>query len=56
MWGLDETEGIFQIYGVPYQPVTVLIASDDTVVEAWPGIRSEEDIRASLENLISLTG
>lgn len=56
MWGLDEAEGIFQIYGVPYQPVTVLIASDDTVVEAWPGIRSEDDIRASLENLISLTG
>jgi hypothetical protein len=56
MWGLDEAEEIFQIYGVPYQPVTVLIASDETVVEAWPGLRGEEDIRASLENLISLTG
>ena len=56
MWGLDEGAQIFALYGIPYQPVTVLIAHDRTVVEAWPGIRSEEDIRASLENLISLTG
>jgi hypothetical protein len=56
MWGLDEREQIFALYGIPYQPWTVLIASDDTVVEAWPGTRSEEDIRTSLENLISLTG
>lgn len=56
MWGLDEDEDIFSAYGVPYQPVTVLIAADDTVVEAWPGIRSEEEIRAALDDLIGLTG
>jgi hypothetical protein len=54
MWGLDEEETIFSAYGVPYQPVTVLIAADDTVVEAWPGIRDESEIRAALDNLISL--
>lgn len=53
-WGLDEEEEIFALYGVPYQPVTVLIAADDTVVEAWPGIRSEEEIRAAIDNLVSL--
>ena len=55
MWGLDEDEEIFDLYGVPYQPVTVLIAHDGTVVEAWPGLRPEEELRASLEDLISLS-
>ena len=56
MWGLDESWEIFELYGVPYQPVTVLIAHDDTVFEAWPGIRSEADIRQALESLIALAG
>ncbi len=55
MWGLDEAEEVFGLYGVPYQPVTVLIAGDDTVVEAWAGVRSEEEMRAAIENLISLS-
>jgi len=56
MWGLDEEQTIFGLYGVPYQPVTVLIAADDTVVQAWPGIRDEADIRAALDELIALSG
>jgi hypothetical protein len=56
MWGLDDEEKIFRLYGVPYQPVTVLIAGDRTVVEAWDGLRPEEDIRAALDNLIALSG
>lgn len=56
MWGLDENQEIFELYGVPYQPVTVLIAGDDTVVEVWPGLRDEAEIRAALENLIALSG
>jgi hypothetical protein len=56
MWGLDEDEEIFQLYGVPYQPVTVLIAADGTVVEAWDGLRAEDQIRAALDELIALSG
>jgi hypothetical protein len=56
MWGLDEEADIFSLYGVPYQPVTVLIAGDQTVLEAWDGLRSEEDIRSALDNLIAVTG
>jgi hypothetical protein len=56
MWGLDEQEEIFQLYGIPYQPVTVLIAGDRTVVEAWDGLRPEEEIRAALDELVSLSG
>ena len=55
-WGLDTHEDVFRLYGVPYQPVTVLIAGDKTVVEAWDGLRAEEDIRSALDNLIELSG
>lgn len=54
-WGLDEQEEIFSLYGIPYQPVTVLIAGDRTVVEVWDGLRPEEEIRTALENLIALS-
>jgi hypothetical protein len=55
-WGLDDEEVIFGLYGVPYQPVTVLIGADRTVVEAWAGGRPAEDIRASLDELINVSG
>lgn len=55
LWGLDPDEEIFQLYGVPYQPVTVLIAGDMTVVEAWAGLRDEEAIRTALDDLIAIS-
>lgn len=54
-WGLDAGEEIFSLYGVPYQPVTVLIAGDQTVVEAWDGLKPEAEIRAALDSLIELS-
>ncbi len=56
MWGLDEDEEVFATYGVPYQPVTILIATDMTIVDAWPGMRGEADIRAAIETLIAVSG
>jgi hypothetical protein len=53
-WGLDEGEEIFALYEVPYQPVTVLIAADGTIVERWSGLRDEAELRAALENLVGL--
>ncbi len=53
-WGLDESEEIFGIYGVPYQPVTVLITGSDVEVNRWPGARSETEIRQALDDLIAL--
>ena len=52
-WGLDTNQGIFTMYGVPYQPATVLVASDGTIVESWLGARSEADMRAAIENLLT---
>jgi peroxiredoxin len=54
-WGMDSEEVIFGLYGVPYQPVTVLIAADGTVAEAWPGVRPESQIRSSLDELLALS-
>lgn len=56
LWGLDAGQEIFSLYGIPYQPVTVLIAADGTVVEEWAGIRDEAEIRTAIEGLIGLTG
>lgn len=56
LWGLDEAEEIFALYGVPYQPVIVLIAADRTVVESWAGLRAESEIRSALDALIELSG
>lgn len=56
MWGLDEDEDVFEKYDVPYQPVTVLIAADMTVFDSWAGIKPEDEIRAQLEELLSVSG
>lgn len=55
-WGLDADEEIFGLYGVPYQPVTMLITHDDIVKTGWPGIKSEDELRAEIEALIATSG
>lgn len=53
-WGLDNEEVIFGLYGVPYQPVTVLIAADGTVFDQWAGVRGAEDIIGALDELLEI--
>ena len=36
-WGLDDS--VWDLYGVPYQPVTFLITGDDIIFERFDGIR-----------------
>ena len=55
-WGLDEDEDIFAKYGIPYQPVTILIAHDRTVVTEWAGLKDPAEIELWLDELISLAG
>lgn len=54
-WGLDNDEVIFELYGVPYQPVTVLIAADGTVFDQWAGVRDADDIREALDGALEIT-
>lgn len=52
-WGLDTQETVFEAFGVPYQPVTVLLGADGTVFESWAGFRDEASIRQSLDALVT---
>ena len=53
LWGLDESEEIFALYGVPYQPATVLITSDGSIFERWSGAREEGEMREAIEALLA---
>jgi hypothetical protein len=52
LWGIDES--IWPLYNVPYQPFTVLISSDDVIVDFWFGALSEGQIRARLDALVAV--
>ncbi len=52
LWGLDDS--IWDLYGIPYQPATVLITGGDVVVDTWPGLLDESDIRARIDSLVAL--
>lgn len=55
LWGYDDS--IWELYGNPYQPYTVLITADGKIVDEHYGTPDGEDgIRASIENLLSLHG
>ena len=56
MWGLDADEEVFFLYRIPYQPVTVLIGADRTIVDKWAGVRPMGEQREVIENLIALSG
>jgi hypothetical protein len=54
LWGLDDS--IWDLYGVPYQPVTFLITGGDTIVDGWPGALDEGEIRDRIDNLLVVSG
>ncbi len=49
LWGYSDE--VWALYGVGTQPVSVLISSDDVIVDAWFGPASEEDLRGALDRL-----
>jgi len=50
-WALADE--VWDLYGIPYQPVTVLITGGDVVFDTWPGSRGEEEIRARLDRMLT---
>jgi thioredoxin-like negative regulator of GroEL len=50
IWGLDEEAEVFNLYGVSYQPVSVLVANGK-VIQSWRGAAGEEALRVALDNL-----
>lgn len=53
-WGLGDD--VWDLYGVRYQPVTVLLAGNDVIVDSWPGALSADEISARIDNLIAVSG
>ena len=56
MWGLDENQQIFSAYGVRYQPVTILVGADKTIVKQFFGAQGSSTLRAAIEELLSISG
>ena len=52
LWGYDDD--LWADYGVPYQPTTVLVSSDNVIVGGWPGSLNEADLRAELDRLAAI--
>lgn len=55
MWGLDETQDIFAAYGVGYQPVTILVGADKTIVKTLFGAQGASTLRAAIEELLLIS-
>ena len=53
-WGLDDS--IWDLYDILGQPASVMITGDNIVVDTWYGGRSEDDLRAKFDYLVSLAG
>ncbi len=51
-WGLDDS--IWDLYGVPGQPASILIA-EGVVIDRWFGALDEAELRERLDNLVALT-
>ena len=54
LWGLDEEQQVWDLYGVPGQPATVLIAQG-VVVDMWFGVSDADFLRERLDRLVSLS-
>lgn len=52
-WGLDDSEEIFGLYGIPYQPASVLITHDGIVFDEWAGAVGEDELRSQLDALVA---
>ena len=52
-WGLDES--IWDLYGIPGQPASVLITGNEVIVDGWFGAVGEERLRSALDRLVALS-
>ncbi len=51
-WGYDES--VWDLYGVPGQPVSILV-SQGLVVDLWFGAIGDSALRERLDNLVSVS-
>jgi len=51
LWGYSDD--VWALYGIPGQPVSVLITSDGYEVARWFGAAGEAELRAALDQLVA---
>ena len=51
LWGYSDD--LWALFGIPGQPVSVLITSDGFEVDRWFGAASEDELRAALDQLVA---
>ena len=56
MWGLDENQRVFSAYSIGYQPITVLIGADKTIVNQMFGAQGASTLRNAIEELLAISG
>lgn len=49
-WALADE--VWELYGIPYQPVTVLITGGDIVFDTWPGAIDEQEMRDRIDAML----
>ena len=52
LWGYDDS--LFALYGIPGQPVSLLITGDDIVIDSWFGGIGEAELRTRLDALVAV--
>lgn len=52
LWGYSDD--LWALYGVRGQPVSILVSSDDVIVDTWFGALSEDELRARLDALAAI--
>lgn len=53
-WGLDENHDVFELYGIPGQPASVIVYRG-VIVDAWFGAIGEDELRSRLDAIVELS-
>lgn len=53
-WGIGDD--VWDLYGVRGQPVTVLLAGNDVVVDSWFGNLPADELVTRIDDLIAISG
>ena len=54
-WGLDADQEVFSAYGFRGVPAGAIVAADGTLMDTWQGSGDIEEIRAVLDDLLSMS-
>lgn len=55
LWGLDDSQHVWSLFGVSGTPTTVLLGPDGEVISGWSGERGESGMREAIELALAET-